>query len=70
MTVEHGNASNEIGATPVFVAYPAEYRSPGVMIFVATGDGAYLIGSRERQRPNPLGVWIPVGISPNFEVHG
>ena len=40
MTVEHGNASNEIGATPVFVAYPAEHRSPGIMIFVATGDGA------------------------------
>ena len=40
MTVEHGNASNEFGATPVFVAYPAEYRSPGVMTFVVTGDGA------------------------------
>jgi hypothetical protein len=39
MTVEHGNASNEIGATAVFVAYPAEYRSSGVMIFVATGWG-------------------------------
>ena len=29
MTVGHGNASNKIGATPVFVAYPAEYRSSG-----------------------------------------
>jgi hypothetical protein len=40
MTVEHGNASNGIGATPVFVAYPAEYRSSEVMTFVVTGDGA------------------------------
>jgi hypothetical protein len=39
MTVEHGKASNEFSATAVFVAYPAEYRSSGVMIFVATGWG-------------------------------
>ena len=40
MTVEHGSASNRIGATPSFVAYPAEYRSSGVMTFVVTADGA------------------------------
>jgi hypothetical protein len=39
MTAGHGNASNKFGATPVFVAYPAEYCSSGVMTFVVTaGD--------------------------------
>jgi hypothetical protein len=33
-----GNNSNA-GATPVVVAYPAEYRSSGVMTFVVTNDG-------------------------------
>jgi hypothetical protein len=33
-----GNNSNA-GATPVVVAYPAEYRSSGVMTFVVTKDG-------------------------------
>ena len=33
-----GNNSNA-GATPVVVAYPAEYRSSGVMTFIVTGDG-------------------------------
>jgi hypothetical protein len=40
MTVEHGNASNKFGATPVFVAYRAQYRSSGVMTFVVAGEGA------------------------------
>ena len=58
----------------VFVAYPAEYRSSGVMTFVATGEGAVfdtILGAARRkwQRPYPLGVWIPVGISPNDEMH-
>ena len=72
MTVEHGNASNEIGATPVFVAYPAEYRSSGGASWPLV-TGPYLIGSRwarrESQKAYPLGVWIPVGISPNDEMH-
>ena len=73
MTVGHGNASNKIGAARVFVAYPAEHRSSGVMTFVATGDGAVFdrisgAARRKWQRPYPLGVWIPVGISSNAEM--
>jgi len=39
VTAKKGQASNRMEATPAYVAYPAEYRSSGVMTFVIARDG-------------------------------